>query len=190
MSSRNQIQNLAYILYLIRGKKEGGALSDWRMAEKIIAWGNALLDFVKHPLILIIASGLFIWSIQQSYLLSQEKLRMRFETMKMVLPIYTNYYQEIWNEWYAFLNKQPSIEYRRNIQRTVAEAKSIEAQIPILFNDKKIYEDWKKILHYFWEAHYLISREGLTEQQLNDKLNLINPVIGDILNRMYREINK
>lgn len=192
MIIENKIKRLAYKLYLKRGQKNGEALNDWLKAERVIfnrgRFKDGFFKFIKHPLLLVIMSGIFIWLFQQKYIKNGELLRRKFEIIKIILPIHSSYYQETWNQWYAFQNKTPSVEYRRNIQRIIVEAKAIETQLPILFKDKKIYEDWQNFLHIFWEANYPISREGISEQQLNQKLNSAVPLINDILNRMYKEL--
>lgn len=196
MAIEDKIAKLAYKFYLKREGKNGSALDDWLKAERIILSQNRFINgffkFIRHPLSVIIISGIlssiFIWPFQQRYIKNEEMSKRKFEVMKMISPICASYYQETWNQWYAFQNKTPSEKYRGNIQGIVAEAKSIETQLPILFKDKKIYEDWQKILHIFWQANYPISREGISEQQLNEKLNSVNPLLDDILNRMYKEL--
>ncbi len=193
MDREDKIRKLAYHLHLKRNCKEGkNDLDNWLKAEEIVSnrerFMNGSFKFIKHPLLLIIISGVAIWSFQQSYIKNEEMLKRKFEVMKTVSPLYASYYQEIWNQWYAFRDKQQSEEYRRNIQRVVIEAKTIETQLPILFKDKTIYKDWQKILHIFWTANYPVSREGISEQQLNEILNPAGPLINNILNRMYKEV--
>lgn len=188
----NKIAKLAYRYYLRRGCRDGYVLDDWLKAEKTIftkIWlKDGFFKFLRHPLLLIFFSGFGIWILQQQFIKNEELLKKKFEVTKTILPTYASYSQEIWNHWFAFQNKTSSEKYRANIQRIVVEAKGIETQISILFKDKKIYEDWKQLLHIFWEANYPISREGISEQQLNEKLNLAVPLIDDILNRMYKEL--
>lgn len=143
---------------------------------------------LRHPLFLLIISGIFIWNLQQHYLEKKDALQKKYDIFKSIATLHGAYYQEIWNEWYAFKDKQPSVEYRRNIQQIVLKAKGIEMEMPFLFKDKKIYEDWGDFLRIFWEAQYPISREGISEEQLNKQLNSATPLIGDILDRMYKEL--
>lgn len=179
----NKIAKLAYRFYLRRGCRDGYALDDWLKAEKTIftkIWfKDGFFKFLRHPLLLIFFSGFGIWILQQQFIKNEELLKKKFEVTKTILPVHASYSQEIWNHWFAFQNKTPSEKYRANIQRIVVEAKGIETQIPILFKDKKIYEDRKQLLHIFWEANYPISRERISEQQLNEKLNLAAPLIDD-----------
>jgi len=149
---------------------------------------NGFFRFIRHPLFLLFISGILIWGLQQNYLRNEKILERKYEIFKNITPLHTSYYQESWNQWYAFRDKKPSEEYRRNIQRIVVEAKDIQIQLPLLFADKKIYEDWQKFLHIFWEANYQVTREGISEQQLNEKLNSVAPLIDDILSRMYKEL--
>ena len=188
----DKIRKLAYHFYLKRNCKEGNDLDDWLKAEgKVFKRErsiNGLFKFIKHPLLLIIISGIIIWCFQQRYIKNEETLKQKFEVMKKVSSVCASYYQEIWNQWFAFRDNQQREEYRRNIQRVVIEAKAIETQLPILFKDKTIYKDWREILRIFWDANYPVSREGISEQQLNERLNSATPLIGKILNRMYREL--
>ena len=108
--------------------------------------------------------------------------------MKKISSIPASYYQEIWNQWYAFKDNMSSEKYRANLQAIVVEAKAIEIQLPLLFKDKKVYEDWLNFLRIYWEANYHISREGISEEKLNEKLNSAATFIDDILNRMYNEL--
>lgn len=192
MKTENKIAKLAYKFYLKRRCKEGQALADWLKAERIILRRNKVKNrffaFIRHSLFLLLFSGIAIWSLQQSYLKREKIIEKKYEISKSISSICASYYQEIWNHWFAFRDKTPSEEYRRNIQRIVAEAKAIETQIPIVFKDKIIYEDWQNILHIFGEANHPISREGISEQQLNKILNSANPLIDDMLNRMYKEL--
>jgi len=188
MTREEEIRKLAYELYLKNNKRKDQTLNNWLKAEKIIFWRNRFFNLLKHPLFLIIVSGGIVWGLQQNYLQNQEKLKMKFEIMKKIRPIHATLYQEIWNEWHAFQNKQSSVEYRKNIQLAMEKTNEIETQIPILFRDREIYKDWKEILNIFWEAEYPISRQEVTEQQLNEKLNLISPLLDDLLNRMYKEV--
>ncbi|MFA4888225.1 MAG: DUF2934 domain-containing protein [Candidatus Omnitrophota bacterium] len=192
MAKENKIRNLAYQFYEKRKGKDNLELDDWLKAEKMVLRkekiSNVFFKFLRHPLFLLCISGVVIWGLQQSYLEREKLLAEKYEIFTKVSPIHSVYYQEIWNQWYAFRDKTPSEEYRRNIQRIVVEAKSIEIRLPILFKDKKIYEDWKEFLRIFWEANYPISREGISEQQLNEKLNSAALLLNDILNRMFKEV--
>lgn len=188
MTNEDKIRRLAYRLYEKRGRAQGKELDDWLRAERIISGKTAFFNFIKHPLVVLIVSGVVIFLLQQMYLKNEKRLGKKYEIFKLISPTYVAYYQETWNQWYAFENKTPSEEYRKNIQRVVIEAKTIETQLPIVFKDKKIYEDWHEILSIFWEANYPISREGISEQKLNEKLNKAQPLLNNVLNRMYGEI--
>lgn len=192
MNKKDKIRKLAYYFYLKGNCKERNDLNDWLRAEEVISkrerFVNGVFKFIKHPLCLIIISGSVIWISQQKYIENEEMLKQKFEVMKMVSPLCGSYYQEIWNQWYAFRDKQESEKYRGNIQRIVVEAKTMETQLPILFKDKTIYKNWQEILRIFWAANYSVSREGISEQQLNERLSPSAPLIDDILNKMYKEV--
>jgi len=198
----DKVGKLAYWFYVMRGRKEGDALTDWVRAERVfvtmdriksgtekfaVTARKLLWKFLKYPLVVMLA-GLAIWVFQRQYIKSGEVLRNKFEIMRAAPSIYAAYYQETWNQWYAFRNRQPSEEYRRNIQRIAAEAKTIEVQLPVLFRDKQIYEKWRQVMRILWEANYPVGREDVTEQQLNAKLKVAGQLIDDILNSMYKEL--
>ncbi len=187
MDRENKIRKLAYRFYLKRDKKYNLELKDWLMAEeKIIR--QERFKLLRHPLFIIFITGFFVWPLQQQYMKNVEMQKIKFEILKRIPAVHASYYQEIWNQRFAFRDKTPSQEYRRNIQRLVVEATDIEMQLPFLFKDRKIYENWKESLQIFHDANYPISRDGISEQQLNEKLNSATPLINDILNRIYKEL--
>jgi hypothetical protein len=44
MNQEDKIRNLAYRLYLARGKKRGSSIGDWLTAERIVACQNGFLN--------------------------------------------------------------------------------------------------------------------------------------------------
>jgi len=147
-------------------------------------------DCLKHPLILLAISGYAIWLLQQGYLKKEKIWEKKYEIFKTVSSLPASYYHEAWNEYYAFKKyKRSSGEYKRNIQCIVDEAKAIQIQLPLFFKDEKIKEDWGKILDVFWETENFISKNMISEQELNEKFSLIDQDIDDILERMYKGLN-
>ena len=130
MTREEKIRKLANKLYL--KNKNKGALDNWLEAEKIIMRRSKLVKYIKMFLYLIVASGILNFLVQQKYLKREEALRKKYEIRKIIASLPASYYQETWNQWYAFRDKTPSAEYRRNIQRIVVEAKAVQSELPLL----------------------------------------------------------
>jgi hypothetical protein len=79
-------------------------------------------------------------------------------------------------------------EYRRNIQSTVAKAVSIGTELPILFKNDDISNNWNKFLQLYHSAWYKLSRENLTEKELNEMLNNATPYIDNAMRSAYNEL--
>ena len=190
MIKEDKIRKLAHRFYVLRALKEGHALDDWLKAKIIICWQERIKACIKHPLFLLVLSGIIIFLFQRNYIKNEENLKLKYDILKKVSYVHTVYYQEMWNEWYAFRDKTSSEQYRKNIQNIVAESNSIASQLSLVFKDKKIFEDWLQFLHIYWEAQYPISPErgDISEENLNKKLNSANPIFEDLLKRIYKEL--
>lgn len=149
-------------------------------------------EWLKHPIILLLIGSGLIWGVQQSILIKADRedkaLTKKYQILTEMSSIHTDYYQNMWNFFLGKRGKE-DIEtmrgYRERIQSTVARAKSVEIQLPILFTRKEISDNWSQFLKIYHDAWYKLSREELTEQELNDALNkasssCIDKVIQDI----------
>lgn len=168
--------------------------------------------FWKHPLVLLIVGSLLIWLVQQNALIHlkrQEKLLERkYEVISNVASIPAEYYQNMWNYFFAVKNiseiqtkstlsekdwemiqkHEARLEkYRTELQTTIIKAKSVEAQL-VLFKNKEIANSWNKFLEIYWRGFYPISREGITEENLNEQLNKAAPYTSKTLRNIFVEL--
>lgn len=156
--------------------------------RKIYVW-------LKHPIILLLIGSGLIWWIQQCILIEVDRedkaLTKKYQILTEVSSIHTDYYQNMWNFFFGKTGKE-DLEtmrgYREKIQSMVARAKSVEIQLPILFTKKETSDNWSQFLKIYHDAWYKLSREGLTEQELNDALNRALPCIDKVIQDIYTDL--
>lgn len=152
-------------------------------------------EWLKHPIILLIIGSGLIWWVQQCILIKVDReektLTKKYQILTEASSIYTDYYQNMWNFFFGKTGKEnleTMREYRERIQSTVARAKSVEIQLPILFPKKETSDNWSQFLKIYHDAWYKLSREGLTEQELNEALNRASPCIDKVIQDIYTDL--
>lgn len=154
-----------------------------------------IYEWLKNPIILLLIGSGLIWWIQQRILIEVDRkdkaLTKKYQILTEVSSIHTDYYQNMWNFFFGKTGKE-DIEtmrkYRESIQSTVARAKSVEIQLPILFTKKETSDNWSQFLKIYHDAWYKLSREGLTEQELNEKLNRALLHIDEVVQDIYTDL--
>lgn len=152
-------------------------------------------EWLRHPIILLLIGSGLIWLVQQRILIEVDReekaLAKKYQILTEASSIHTDYYQNMWNFFLGKIGKE-DIEtmrgYRERIQSTVARAKSVEIQLPILFTKKETSDNWSQFLKIYHDAWYKLSREGLTEQELNDALNKALPCIDKVIHDIYTDL--
>lgn len=164
--------------------------------RKIYEWlEKHIYKWLNTPIILLLIGSGLIWGVQLCVLKKVDReekaLAKKYQILTEVSSIHTDYYQNMWNFFFGKIGKEDTETmrgYRERIQSTVARAKSIETQLPILFTKKETSHNWGQFLKIYHDAWYKLSREGLTEQELNDVLNKAEPYIDKVVRSIYTDL--
>lgn len=149
----------------------------------------------KNPLVLLLIGSGLIWWMQQCILTKvnreEKKLDRKYEMLTNISSIHAEYYHQLWNYFFAKRDKENEEnmrKYRGKIQLVVGRAIAIKTELPVLFKDKEILSNWDKFLEKYHNGWYKSSREGLTEQELNEILNSATPYIHKVIEGIYADL--
>lgn len=193
MTKDDEIRKLAYNIYKKRNRQHGSEIEDWLKAENAFVWKERLFKFLRHPIFLLFISGIAIWFIQQNYLRNEKMLDKKYEILEEMSSIHADYYQKLWNYFYGKQDKEGvgnMREYRREIQSTVARGVSVNTELPILFDNKEISDNWNKFMKTYHDTWYKLTREEVSGQKLNEELNKADPYITKVVQYSYSELGK
>jgi len=149
------------------------------------------------PFVLLIVGGVFIFSLQQKLLVDinrvEKRLDRKYTILTKVSSIPAKCYQEIWNLWHGVDSKEPQenrIKYREKLQTVFVEANSVAVELPVLFENQNIATDWDTFLKMYQAAEYPITRQGISQEELNNKLDVAKPYYQNVVKNISLELTK
>jgi len=102
-------------------------------------------------------------------------------------------YSAIWGMWYAVQENASQNEREKRAEKLQSffdEANIIGVELSLNFKNQNIYKDWDNFMQKYHHAQYPITREGITEKELNKRLHEADVYIENMQKNMYLEIKQ